>query len=158
MTSGFIHGHTSPSKGGPTRTYRSWSNMIARCTYPNSKGYEHYKKRGITVCDRWRKFENFLSDMGECPDGLTLDRTENDGNYEPGNCQWVTWQKQGNNRITNLQFIYKGHAYTLSDLVRKTGQSKDILRQRLCRSHLPWTVEGAVETPALNRSRQGFYC
>ncbi len=133
--------------------------MISRCTQPSSPGYAYYKKRGITVCRRWRKFDNFLADMGVRPTGMTLDRKDNDGNYEPGNCRWVTRRVQANNRITNIHFTYKGVSYTLADLARHTGVDKDILRTRLCRSSKPWTVEGAVAMPSQKRKggKHGLY-
>ncbi|TDR34683.1 hypothetical protein [Aquamicrobium defluvii] len=79
-------------------THTSWRGMIDRCTNPKHGYYEYYGARGITVCDRWRNYENFLADMGERPDGTTLDRVDNDGNYEPGNCRWATWDEQGANK------------------------------------------------------------
>lgn len=91
------HGHGS-AKNGRTPTYNTWMNMIQRCTNANAPGYKHYGGRGITVCERWLKFENFLADMGERPEGLTLDRIDNDGNYEPGNCRWATCEQQNANR------------------------------------------------------------
>lgn len=144
------HRHTAPSLGGTSPTYRSWSNMIARCTQPSNPAFAYYKKRGITVCKRWRKFENFLADMGERPSPKhTLDRKENNGNYEPGNVRWATKQEQANNRITNVRLMYKGNAYTLAELARATGVSKELLRSRLLRCRRPWTVEGAVSTPPM---------
>ena len=91
------HGHTVGGKW--SRTFQSWSDMKTRCYNKNSLDYENYGSRGIVVCDRWRdSFENFLADMAEKPAGLTLDRINNDGNYEPGNCRWATYSEQNKNR------------------------------------------------------------
>ncbi|MGA7988021.1 MAG: hypothetical protein WCB51_06440 [Candidatus Dormiibacterota bacterium] len=87
--------------GGGTRTYHAWKSMVRRCTNPSSADWPRYGGRGITVCNRWHRFENFLADMGPCPDDLTLDRINNDGNYEPGNCRWTTWEQQMRNRRPN---------------------------------------------------------
>jgi len=92
----FKHGHTCG--GVISSTYTAWNNMIARCTNPNDSSYEYYGARGISVCQRWMKFENFLQDMGEKPEGLVLDRENNNGNYEPGNCRWVTYSVSNQNR------------------------------------------------------------
>jgi hypothetical protein len=87
------HGNATHGMAG-TRTYQSWCSMIARCgSHPD------YAGRGIKVCARWRTFANFLADMGERPEGLTLDRyPDNDGNYRPGNCRWATPKQQAENR------------------------------------------------------------
>lgn len=132
--------------------------MLGRCTQPSNPSYRHYKKLGITVCERWRKFENFLADMGARPDNTSLDRIDSTRNYEPRNCRWATKREQSNNRSDNRHFTYKGREYTLAELARATGADYGLLRSRLCRSpHLQWTVEGAVETPTLTRAQQGFY-
>lgn len=81
-----------------TGTYKAWANMIQRCTNERHPFYADYGARGIAVCARWGKFENFLHDVGVRPRGLTLDRIDNDGDYEPGNCRWATWSEQRQNR------------------------------------------------------------
>lgn len=81
------------------KEYRAWASMKRRCYNHNVEKYEHYGGRGITVCDRWKdSFVNFLDDMGRCPEGLSLDRINNDGHYEPGNCKWSTQFEQIHNR------------------------------------------------------------
>ena len=81
-----------------TPTWRSWFGMVARCKYPNLPYWKNYGGRGIKVCKRWEKFVNFLADMGVRPEGKTLDRKNNNGNYCRRNCRWATWEEQNNNR------------------------------------------------------------
>lgn len=82
-----------------TRTYRAWCNMKGRASGKGERNKKYYWDRGIVVCREWMdSFDAFLRDMGECPPGLTLDRIDNDGNYEPGNCRWITHKEQCNNR------------------------------------------------------------
>lgn len=88
----YIHG-----RGYKDGTYRSWHSMKMRCLNPKGQFYYCYGGRGIKVCERWMNFENFLADMGEKPADLSLDRINNDGNYEPGNCRWATAIQQANN-------------------------------------------------------------
>lgn len=93
------HGHNR--KGKPTPTYRSWVGMVYRCTNPRGNRYKQYGGRGIRVCERWLGpdgFKNFLADMGSRPKGLSLDRIDVNGNYEPTNCRWATVYEQRNNR------------------------------------------------------------
>jgi hypothetical protein len=88
------HGYSRANK----RVYRIWTCIITRCTNKNSSNYERYGGRGITACERWRKFENFLEDMGEPPDGFSIDRLDNDGNYCKENCAWRSASDQALNR------------------------------------------------------------
>ena len=97
------HGHCPVGYKSPE--YLTWDGMLQRCTNPNAKAYKNYGGRGITVCSGWLKFENFLADMGRRPDGLTLDRIENEGNYEPGNCRWATRIEQSANS-RKLRWFY----------------------------------------------------
>lgn len=92
----YRHGHRVDGKRSPT--YNSWRAMIYRCTYANHPFYPDYGGRGITVCDRWRKFAGFLEDMGERPPGMTLERIDVDGDYGPGNVRWADVYEQRWNR------------------------------------------------------------
>jgi hypothetical protein len=90
------HGHAR--RGRLTRAYVRWAAMLRRCFNPNVREYCNYGGRGVTVCERWLKFENFYADMGDPPPGKWLDRRDNDGDYEPGNCRWTTPTEQARNR------------------------------------------------------------
>jgi hypothetical protein len=107
--------------------------MIRRCTKPEHPSYKDYGAKGITVCDRWLKFENFYADMGERPEGTTLDRRETDGNYEPGNCKWSTRKEQDSNRSTSRIFTVGDKTQTMRDWARESDIPYSTLRYRLDR-------------------------
>lgn len=92
------------------RLYATWRNMRDRCNYAEHPSYKDYGGRGITICERWNDFANFVADMGDRPDGMSLDRRDNNGNYEPSNCRWATKsQQQLNQRIrSDNKSGYKG--------------------------------------------------
>ena len=92
-------------------TYESWRSMKERCYRTRHPAYSSYGGRGITVCEPWQSFENFLTDMGERPAGMTIDRIDNDGNYEPGNCRWATKSQQNRNRRLKMVCAH-GHEMT----------------------------------------------
>lgn len=107
-------------------TYISWQAMRRRCTQK-----AEYASRGIKVCGRWASFDNFLSDMGERPEGKTIDRIDNNSGYEPSNCRWATPQAQARNRRDN-RLVRLGNGFVcLSEYCERTGISRDKVKYRL---------------------------
>ena len=139
-----IHGHSHLGGGNGTPTYLSWLSMIDRCCYEKHKSFNDYGGRGIVVCDRWREFANFLADMGERPDGTTLGRKDNDGNYEPNNCAWQSHKHQARNRRSNRFIMYDGKNLTLAEWSEVVKIPRDTLWRRLDNG---WSVANAFTDP-----------
>jgi hypothetical protein len=118
--------------------------MLQRCFNPNIEKYKNYGGRGITVCERWLDFENFLSDMGEPPKGYSLDRIDNFGNYEPDNCKWSTQEQQQNNKRNNIIIEYNGEVHTLAEWSTKLNVRYGSLWNRYKRK---WSTKEMFETP-----------
>jgi hypothetical protein len=131
-----------------TRTYDTWAQMLTRCRNPNHKWYHRYGGRGISVCERWLTFENFYEDMGEKPAGLTLDRVDNDGNYEPGNCRWVAQKQQIRNRENTLMVEYEGKMTPVAELSERFGIRHKRVVARLKRG---LSIEEALLSHKFNR-------
>lgn len=127
-----------------TRTYRIWKAMRKRCQNPNDIGFYRYGGRGISVCDRWSEFENFLADMGECPPRRSIDRKDGNGNYEPSNCRWATSYEQVRNRECVRKLELNGEVRTLPEWAEAYGIKRDFLYQRIQRG---WAVEDALTKP-----------
>jgi hypothetical protein len=125
-------------------TYKSWQGMRERCLNRKNKGWPRYGGRGIAICERWNEFENFLEDMGERPAQMSLDRIDNDGNYEPANCRWATDKQQSNNTRANRILELDGTKRTLSEWAEATGLTANAIRMRLANG---WPVRRALETP-----------
>lgn len=120
-----------------TRTYKSWRHMRERCERPKEKRYADYGGRGITVCERWSRFENFLEDMGEVPLGMSIERIDNNGNYEPSNCKWADRVEQGSNKRNNVLIELNGEVLTVAHWSRKTGIGVCTIRARLAAGYPP---------------------
>jgi hypothetical protein len=141
-----FHLHGNCPRGSRTSEYSSWYSMVSRCRYKTHKAAAHYVDRGIQVCERWQKFENFLADMGPKPGkGYSLERCDNDGNYEPGNCRWATQQEQLNNQRKTVFVEYSGKRMSFSDAWRASGSSvsRDTAYKR-CFA-LGWSLEEALQ-------------
>lgn len=144
------HGH---SVGGKTsRTYNSWMTMSNRCRCANYPGYKDYGGRGIKVCKRWGKFENFLEDMGERPSGKSLDRINNNKGYSKNNCQWATDKEQARNSRHNNNITYKGKTQCLKAWEEELKLPSGILSNRINRSK--WSVEKSLTRPVIKRAYQ----
>lgn len=126
-------------KFGSSRTYRAWSNMVRRCTDPRHDAYHRYGGRGIRICPEWlESFQAFHADMGTCPGpDLQLDRIDNDGNYEPGNCRWATKLEQANNTCANKRVTAFGRTRTIAQWARELGITDTALRARLSAGTAP---------------------
>jgi hypothetical protein len=135
-------------KGTPT--YHTWIGMIKRCKNPNSHGYKNYGSRGISVCDKWLNFEGFYEDMGIRPEGTTLDRIDNDGNYNKENCKWSTKKEQDNNTRVNHFITYKGKTQTITQWSEEIGINISTLKSRICQHN--WSIEKAFTTKTRKRA------
>lgn len=110
-----------------TPLYGIWNTMVQRCINKNVKCFDRYGGRGITVCDRWRKFENFLADMGMPPAGHSIERKDNDRGYEPGNCVWLPIDKQAQNRRSTVYIEVLGERLCIAEAARRLSVSASSL-------------------------------
>src|SRR3990167_5409886 len=132
-----------------SREYRAWCNMKTRCDNPRASQYADYGGRGIRVCDRWREsYEAFLADMGRCPPRHSLDRKDNNGQYEPENCRWAKRLVQANNKRNNRVLAFNGESLTLPEWARQLGVPRDTLKRRIL---LGWSIERALTEPLRRR-------
>ena len=123
-----------------------WAGMGERCRRKSNRAYPHYGGRGIKICERWRRFENFLEDMGLRPWGLTLERIDVNGDYEPGNCKWATMKEQCNNTRRTCRIEFKGELRPINNVAEELGIKPDTLWRRLRRG---WPLERAISTPTI---------
>lgn len=124
--------------------YYKWHQMLDRCENPSNTSWKNYGQRGIKVCERWRNFVNFCADIGEKPDGLTLERIDNDGDYCPENCRWASRKEQADNTRRNWLFTFQGETLNLKQWCKRLCVPYDRTKQRL---YLGWSFEDAVSIP-----------
>ena len=141
-----------------SKEYNTYHSMMARCYNPKHKSYNNYGGRGIDVCLRWKEpngqgFLNFLEDMGECPDGLSLDRINNNEGYGPDNCRWATTKEQQRNRNINRVLTLENESHCMGEWADIRGWSINMLWIRLKRG---WTTEEALTIP-IGTSRKQYY-
>lgn len=136
--------------------YNSWVSMKSRCLNLNHISFKHYGARGITVCKRWLKFENFLKDMGERPEGTTLERINNDSNYNKKNCKWASLQEQQQNKRSCLHFLYKEEKLNLMQIYKKLNLNMNYItfNKRIKRG---WSLEEAINAPLMIEKRNKLY-
>lgn len=133
-------GHTRGMKRTPT--YLCWRNMISRCTNKNRPDYQYYGGRGISVCDRWKEsFGCFLSDMGERPKNMSIDRIDNSLGYSPKNCRWATSDEQMQNTRATRRITFNGETMGLTAWARKVGINRQSLSDRIKRG---WSLSDAL--------------
>lgn len=146
------HGETVDRS--PTPEYQSYIHMKMRCLNPRDNRYHRYGGRGITVCKRWMdSFENFISDMGRRPTTRhQIDRIDNDGNYEPGNCRWATAKRQARNRSTSVEVEVYGAKFNLRDLCDRFNGDFNLIYGRLKQG---WPIEAAITRPRGNNGGKG---
>jgi hypothetical protein len=133
-----------------TKPWITWDSMLQRCNNKKHKSYHQYGGRGITVCERWLTFENFFEDMGVQADGMTIERNDVNGNYEPSNCRWATILEQANNKRTNRFIEFKGERKTLKEWSISTGISRTTISDRI---KYGWSIEDALTKPKRAHSR-----
>jgi len=139
------HGHRKNNQ--KSKTYRTWENIISRCKNPNHQYYYLYGGRGIGVCRRLKKFENFLADMGEPPTvSCQIDRIDNNDHYKPGNCRWVEPQQNARNKRNNCILTYDGKTKSLPEWSEELGINRHTLWCRIFRYN--WSVAKALTTKA----------
>lgn len=147
----FKHGQ-SAGAGNRTSTYSSWDSMKQRCLNPNHRSYHNYGGRGITICEQWLTFENFLADMGQRPENTWLERRDNNKGYTPENCYWATPSQQNRNTRRNHYVEHNGQRKLVVEWAEESGINKGALLMRIRKG---WPMERALSEPVRPTAKRG---
>lgn len=143
------HGHAKRNKA--SKEYRTWAGMWRRCTNSKEQNFPRYGDIGISICERWRTFESFLSDMGTAPSPThSIDRIDSRGNYEPSNCRWATRSEQARNTKRNRLIEWNGVSHIAADWANLTGIKRTTILERI--DHRGWSVDRALTEPVHRRA------
>lgn len=146
--------HGRAARGNKSRLYGIWSRMRQRCSDPGTEDYERYGGRGITVCEEWQDFQAFHD--WACANGyrddFSIERIDNDGDYEPDNCKWIPMERQARNKRNNHLVSFQGKTKTLAEWAEETGIDSSLLRYRL--KH--WSVEEALNKDIRGRKHEDY--
>lgn len=139
-----------------TRSWKSWDSMLQRCENPKAPDYPRYGGRGIKVAPEWHDFERFLADVGERPEGTTLERLDVDGDYRTGNCRWATASEQQRNKTNSIRATFNGLTKSVQDWADELGVPAAVIKWRLAKG---WSDALALTTPVRGKApaRKGLH-
>ncbi len=145
--------HSHAKRGQPSKIYKTWAGMKGRCNDPNDSEYKNYGNRGIKVCKRWDKFENFLKDMGNPPTKThMIDRINNNQGYSKSNCRWATAKQQQRNKRNNHLLTFNGKTQCLASWSEEFGIDYFVLKARI--NTLKWSVKKALTEPVRKQQKR----
>lgn len=145
-----VHARSATHGLSQSPIYDVWNSMLGRCHRKGDSNFKNYGARGIKVCERWHTFENFLADMGDRPtEKHSIERSNNDGDYEPGNCRWATRKEQSRNTRRTRLFSFQGRSLTTAEWAAEVGIKEATLSSRL--RLYGWSVEKALTTSVVSK-------
>lgn len=146
------HHNATHGESNASKEYGTWARILRRCYNPNDNRYYSHGARGIKVCRRWHDYENFLADMGRAPSkDHSIERINNNKDYQPSNCKWATPSEQANNKRRTVFVDFKGERIALGMLCSRFGLPIELIRGRI---NIGWSVDRAIETPCESKNKR----